>query len=360
MRFDEYDQVSFPLYYDTGTGEPSTVEVVRISPEDASSLIDERHDQGAVAHQRRKLAGTALFHFGAFLDAQWRRNDIMWGRLDGCERILDTLFPAPDVKPIRDALLREAQRTIVREEMQPEGYDELIDRFAGALAEQKNASLEGAFEALWGRLSLTASGLRRTQIAQALKAVLGDEGMLNYVRDHYEVDRKLDSGATLRTSARALAITGQMLEESEKRYRLPMSRMIWVARGGRALQALLTVSTPGSLSKSLYRHWLVLLYVFEAVIIVGALLLSAEPARTFGLTALAVTFFLHMASLITGDLIVGRRGWVKVAVFLLSFVVLVLAALGLLALRSGGLRVITCPVAPEAQEWLRWGLCKIL
>lgn len=360
MRFDEYDQVSFPLYYDTGTGEPSTVEVVRISPEDASSLINERNEQGTTARQRHKLAGTALFHFGAFLDAQWRRNDIMWGRLDGCERILATLFPAPDQKSIREGLLREAQRTIVREEMQPEGYGELIDRFADALAEQKNATLEGAFDALWGRLSLTTGGQRRTQIAEALKAVLGDEGMLNYVRDHYEVDRKLDTGATLRTSARALAITGQMLEESEKRHRLPFSRMVWVARGGRALQALLTVSTPGSLSKSLYRHWLVLLYVFEAVIIGGALLLSAEPARTFGLTALAVTFVLHMASLITGDLIVGRGGWLKAAVVLLAFMLLVLAVLGLLALHSGGFRAIACSGSPEAHELLRWGVCKIL
>jgi Protein of unknown function (DUF3376) len=33
------------------------------------------------------------FPLGAFLDVQWRRNDIMWGRLDGCERLLDALFP---------------------------------------------------------------------------------------------------------------------------------------------------------------------------------------------------------------------------------------------------------------------------
>src|SRR5262249_48205512 len=71
-RFDEYDQMSFPLYYDTGTGEPATVEVLRVSPEDAPSLINELGDKGDAGRQRQKLAGTALFHFGAFLDAQWR------------------------------------------------------------------------------------------------------------------------------------------------------------------------------------------------------------------------------------------------------------------------------------------------
>ena len=64
LRFDEYDQMSFPLYYNTGTGEPSTVEVIRVSPEDARSLIDERSDRGDAGRQRRKLAGTALFNFG--------------------------------------------------------------------------------------------------------------------------------------------------------------------------------------------------------------------------------------------------------------------------------------------------------
>jgi hypothetical protein len=127
LRFDEYDQMSFPLYYDTGTGEPSTVEVLRVSPEDARGLIDERNDRGDAGRQRRKLAGTAVFNFGAFLDVQWRRNDIMWGRLDGCERLLTAPFPATDDKAIREALLEEAQRTILREEMQPEGYALLVD-----------------------------------------------------------------------------------------------------------------------------------------------------------------------------------------------------------------------------------------
>ena len=360
MRFDEYDQVSFPLYYDTGTGEPSTVEVVRVSPEDACSLINERNEQGAVARQRRKLAGTALFHFGAFLDARWRRNDIMWGRLDGCERLLATLFPATEDEEIRTALLKEAQVTIVREEMQPEGYGELIDKFGAALAEQKNATLEGAFDELWGKLALSASGQRRTQIGLALKAVLGDEGMLNYVRDHYVVDSKLDTEETLRTGARALAITGSILQESEKHYRLQPSQMVWVARAGRAFQVLLTVSTPGSLRKAVFGHWLGVLYMFELFIVVGALLLSATTARTFGLTILGITFAVHMATLVAGDLIVGQRGWVRFTVFLASLAVLLLALLGAMALYSGGIHVIACSGSPDDLGLFFGALCKVL
>jgi len=65
-------------------GEAELCEVFRISPRDATSIVDEN----APAEKRRKLAGTALFHFGAFLNREWRQNDLMWGRLDAAERII--------------------------------------------------------------------------------------------------------------------------------------------------------------------------------------------------------------------------------------------------------------------------------
>jgi hypothetical protein len=30
----------------------------------------------------------AVAHFGAFLDRDWRANDVLWGRLDAVERII--------------------------------------------------------------------------------------------------------------------------------------------------------------------------------------------------------------------------------------------------------------------------------
>ena len=340
LRFDEYDQMSFPLYYDTGTGEPSTVEVLRVSPEDACNLINERNDCGDTGRPRRKLAGTALFNFGAFLDVRWRRNDIMWGRLDGCERLLAALFPATADKAIRQALLEEAQRTILREEMQPEGYGLLVDRFAAALAEQKEATLKDAFESLWADLAPADDLQRSTRTAQALKAVLGDAGMLEYVRRYYEVNRKLDTAATMKTGARALTITGRILEGSEKRYRAEGSRMVWVTRGGRALQVLLSISTPGSPSRAMLRHWLGLLYVFEILIVLGAVAFSAPAARTFGLTCLVVTLALHAATLVAGDLMHRRWRWVRLIAFLVAVMVFVLALLGAMALSNVGFKSI--------------------
>jgi patatin-related protein len=359
VRFDEYDQMSFPLYYDTGTGEPATVEVLRVSPEDAPSLIDELGDKGNAGHQRKKLAGTEVFHFGAFLDARWRRNDIMWGRLDGCERLLTALFPEAADQDIRDALLNEAQLTIVREEMQPGGYDQLIDNFATALAAQNANTLGSAFASLLAHLGPAGSSQRKIQTARILKGLLGDAGMVNYVKQYYEVNRELDTQTTLKTSARALTITGQILEEAEKRRQQP-SRMVWVTRTGRGLQALLAISTPGSLPQALSRHWLALLYMFETVIVAGAMLLSAPAARTFGLTVLGLTFALHLASLLTGDLIGRKRGRIILIFALLSIVVLVLAALGILALHNHGLHGVMCVGDQQKDVWILWILCRLL
>jgi hypothetical protein len=83
--------------------------VYRISPQDATSILD----QNAPGEKRRKLAGTALFHFGAFLKREWRENDLMWGRLDGAERIIRSILPPRSVHA--KALIDEANLAIAGE-----------------------------------------------------------------------------------------------------------------------------------------------------------------------------------------------------------------------------------------------------
>ncbi|MEO7746786.1 MAG: DUF3376 domain-containing protein, partial [Actinomycetota bacterium] len=38
-----------------------------------------------------KLKGVSLHHFGGFVDAAWRENDYLWGRLDAVELLLRML-----------------------------------------------------------------------------------------------------------------------------------------------------------------------------------------------------------------------------------------------------------------------------
>jgi patatin-related protein len=53
-----------------------------------------------------KLKGVSLHHFGGFVDAAWRENDYLWGRLDGAELVLSLLrssVGAADHPPPGDA-----------------------------------------------------------------------------------------------------------------------------------------------------------------------------------------------------------------------------------------------------------------
>jgi predicted acylesterase/phospholipase RssA len=109
-RYEDYDQVTFPIFYETEVGETERVEIFRISPMDAKSIVDET----ASAERRRKLAGTVLFHFGAFLKRAWRDNDMLWGRLDGAERIISSVLPPGSEHAPR--LIRDAHLAILKEQ----------------------------------------------------------------------------------------------------------------------------------------------------------------------------------------------------------------------------------------------------
>jgi len=105
-QFEYYDQIVFPIFYEASVGEAELCEVFRISPRDATSILDEN----APSEKRRKLAGTALFHFGAFLNREWRQNDLMWGRLDAAERIIRAVLPR---SLEANALIEQANLAIV-------------------------------------------------------------------------------------------------------------------------------------------------------------------------------------------------------------------------------------------------------
>lgn len=108
-HYDCYDFISFPIIYGTGVGEElDTVEVFRVSPKDGVHL----RRLGA-----KKLTGTPFWHFGAFLQRNWRQNDILWGRLDGAERIISALLPDDAPNGTRAQLISEAQMHILEDEV---------------------------------------------------------------------------------------------------------------------------------------------------------------------------------------------------------------------------------------------------
>lgn len=78
-----------------------------------------------------KLCGDTLGHWGGFLEERWRRNDIMWGRLDAAEAIVRVMLRGdrkaekrpgePSLTPAETQHMRAIQQEIVDDE-RPKGW----------------------------------------------------------------------------------------------------------------------------------------------------------------------------------------------------------------------------------------------
>lgn len=330
--FDTYDLVTFPVLYSVQAGELDTVEVFRISPEDAPSVIDETQSG------RRKLAGAAVGHFGGFLDRIWRQNDILWGRLDGAERLITALLPGDAKKAEREKLIRQAHCAIIDEETKPQERGEMMKLLAQAIATDQPAGRNE--ERLRALLAADPGSAIRTRIEKVLSACLTAEEYLDYLAQDFEVDRSLNSRRTVHSLARASRVVGGMLEGMADQYRIETRRLAWVTRLGQIFWGLVTVATPGSPPELIFRHWLQLLYLFETLLIVGGLAASNKVVQGFGWGALKTTLAVHCTVWLLGDFMSRRPLRWRVA-----RIVAIIAAVAL-----GGI------LLAEAQRWIPFGL----
>jgi len=335
-KFDDYDQVRFPIMYGTDGGESDVVEVFRISPEDAPSLIDERAESKK-PNGRTKLAGTSLHHFGAFLDRVWRQNDIMWGRLDGAERLITILLPYPKDALVRDALIKEAHAAILREELSTQSRAELSSVLSEALIRASAGEpIEAAVEKVMEELADTSPV--RTRLASAITAIFEDEEtkkdeddkLVTFVRLGYQVNRQLDSKAVLETISRSTQTIGGIFEDLANKNGLDGRSLSWIARLGQFFWGLVQVAVPNSILNKLATHWLYLLYMFEAVIIVGGVLLARPGAQQFGWTAFGITAIVNVITLLLRDLMRGRHVVKRMLLLGLGVLVAALTLIGLL------------------------------
>jgi patatin-related protein len=316
--YDDYDMLIFPIQQGTELGEADTVEVIRISPEDAKKLIDEERS-GC-----RKLAGTALSNFGAFLERLWRENDMLWGQLDAAERIITALLP--NCPHQAKQLISEAQAALISEAIQSRGKDEsrrlLVEAFMRTRTGDPNPEALRRF----------IQELKQATGDPKLVQVLNPDEMLDYYRRVFEEDRRPDPEATLRSLARATQVVGTMLEGLADRYALASHRIASsLTLFGRLLWRLVEVAVPRSFKTLVFRYWLNLLYLFELFLIGGGILLGFEAAQKFGLIALALTVALDLVPRLLGAFLRGkkttRRALMGLIIVVVAIVIL-LAALG--------------------------------
>jgi patatin-related protein len=94
-RFDYIDQQVYPYEYLSDIQSYSILEIARISPDDS------RKGFGKNKEVEERLAGLQLRAFGGFFKKSWRANDILWGRLDGLNRLVDCLLTPTTVQSFR-------------------------------------------------------------------------------------------------------------------------------------------------------------------------------------------------------------------------------------------------------------------
>jgi patatin-related protein len=103
------DMMIYPLMQGTElAAELQPVNVARVSPADADHYLP-----GLAAAD--KVAGEKFAHFGGFFSADWRGNDVTWGRLDAVEIIFRKLLPGKEWDAERREWIRQAQEHIVKE-----------------------------------------------------------------------------------------------------------------------------------------------------------------------------------------------------------------------------------------------------
>jgi patatin-related protein len=296
-----YDLLAYPLQSGTDAGETDVVEIYRVSPMDARGLID------VTTTDRKKVAGALFGHFGAFFDALWRKNDIMWGRLDGAERLIQAMVPQNEDYDDNVASLREdAYRAILWSELSDEDVGELNTLISSVLASLPPESR--TTKNLLDYLKEDGSETLDERFQAFLGALLDTpEALVDYYRTTYTLEAELPQPQTLKNAGRATHITGQVLKGVAQDREAPLvSPMAWVARIGRLFTGAVEAATPGKLLHSLTRHWLVIAYIVEAILILGGSLLSQPAAQQLGWSLLWITIAVTLLLVLLQDMITGN------------------------------------------------------
>ena len=312
LNYDDFDMFIFPLLHGTDIGERAVVEVTRISPEDATNLIDEKGSKCF------KLAGTSLGHFGAFLEKLWRQNEILWGRLDGAERLISALLP--DEPELAKKLASEAQAAIVCEEIESKGKKELYGLLVESMMRTKSGSPDP--DTLSGFICGLKSGATDPGLIEKLKGI-DDKAIRDFYLENYEISSQMKPTPALRAAARATTVVGKMLEGLSSEYNRGAKVALWVTRLGKIFWGLVEVAVPHSLFNMMFRHWLKLIYLFEVLLIVFGTVFSEISG--FAWKSLGLTLGVHGAVLLLGDIMKYRPERLRITktIFVVTFILII-------------------------------------
>jgi len=231
--------------------------------------------------------------------------------------------------------LKEAQGAILTECMHAGDVRNLLMAVAETVANAPSGDAESTLAKK--ALALPGSDTR-------IRAFVGPEALVDYVRNSYSVDKTYRPEWVLPVAARASRVTGQLLEFLSAERKWSEGPVVWVVRMTRLFWGAVEVAIPQSLSFATFRY-LIWIYILAAILVVltGALLgqsaLSGAGAKMLaaGLVVVLVVQLLHEAMRGKGAL------WRVVRLLLIAIVV---------ALILGGVKL-TIDNAPRWLEFLR-------
>ncbi len=303
------DEVILPMTYATGALESNSVDIHRISPLDARSLLPKDPDQeeASTAYARAKLVGTTIGHFGAFFDAGGRARDILWGRLDAAERLINCLLPDGH-NPKRDELRRRAHLNILATPPAiPEAFSQselaqarkslnqaVLKLMLGILEKARNSPVKWSSfmpleslksEAIQALDSLTDIPHRERKTIQAkLLALLRDpEVVERTLQANFVQPLHIENSQKVNLSGRSLNILSKMFDGI---YQSPRWKVVSLV--GSALSAIGKILVPNSVEDILWKHWFGLLMILAGAWILFGTLFNSPQVSSSGLVLLLV------------------------------------------------------------------------
>lgn len=258
QEFEREDNFVFPLMYPAGLGDSYALDITRISPKDAVSLEDDE------AKRVEKLSGVSLGHFGAFFTRAGRIMDIIWGRLNTTEIILNTYLDLDAAQK----LLPKAQLAIIGESLEEFAEeianDELASKVQGHITmRMRLENLVGVILAKAGPVDLSVLATEGVLTSQQAKLI--EKYGKNFEGGDAMAGEKPDAETMWEISPRASQVLAQIFDESiasKPWFKWPQLLFLYA---GRILMLLVEATVP---QKPFYRaltYWYQILFTITTI-----------------------------------------------------------------------------------------------
>jgi predicted acylesterase/phospholipase RssA len=291
--YDLHDITTLPLFSGGEYGEGSNIGIYRISPLDATSLFPEYGRNKDNSEETSKLAGTALGAFGAFLDRNWRRNDIMWGRLDGAERVITALLPNSANKDLRQRFIDKAHLAIITETVNT------------WLPELKRLHTPSNRE------------LHLISILETIKNSLDNKGDWKHVfKTYYIIDHEPEAAPNLKRVGRSSDIVSRMINGVDGGNGFGKKISDILKMFSTVLLGMLDFTTPKSLKQVLLNYWLQLLFLIALLLsVTGTMVKGLEETALPGFYLLGAVMVIWIIKTVIENLIhhIHNKPWKNIA-----------------------------------------------